>query len=382
MTKPSLFLKALPLLAIPLAGCGFENPYEDGEEGCKFQCSKNKGGDSNKTGKGERDHPRTTPTIPTDSTYWVNVITTNNIAGKLGSSSKAAEEFFNLISTSPLALSQGPTSITGLLGKIRTDFDSMASLANNGGALKEKESCLLEKFKTPLVADGATSSVIIDYGKCLPLNDLTQQTDSGAIAFTEFEAALQVSTNLGAGTLINGLDLPKVFPFNTALQSLTLGGVSEAEFYLGKAIQQTSVDIVNKKVKDAFRDWAFFSLGANPDKPFRVAFDSIQHRLTLNGDMFSLSATTVNPTSADSFSGEASQGDYIQIRFKDFAMTSETDGGTFAFNRDAILTGSYLVLVNGTLFELVGQNKKCELTATMRQVNQDPQPIGTVTVCH
>ncbi len=377
----NLCLKTLPLAVLALSACGFENPYENTDEGCKTQCSKNKG-KSDETKGEERNHPRDTATIPTDTAFWANVITSNDVAGKIGSSSKAAEELLNLISTSPLALSQGPTSITGLLGKIRVDFESMISLAASGRTLEEKESCLLDKFKSPVVAGNTGSSVVIDYGKCIPLNDLTEKTDTGAIAFTEFETALQVSTNLGAGALSTGLDLAKIFPFNTALQSLTLGGVSEAEFYLGKAILQTSVDIVNRKVKDAYRDWAFFSMGTSPEKPFRVAFDSLQHRLTLNGSVYSFSATTLNPTSADSFRGEASQGDAIRIQFKDFAMTSETDGGTFAFNRDALLTGSYLILVNGTLFELVGQNKKCELAATMQQTDQDPQAIGMVNICH
>jgi hypothetical protein len=329
-----------------LASCGMENPYAAKDKKCKYNCSNS----NQEPQDSPRNHPRTTESPSTETAFWLNTFNTTNAIPLINGTASSDAKFISLIKTNPLISSNSLISIGALLARFRSDLEAAKVLESGGGTQSEDvKACLKNAFSAPWIQGVGTN---IDFGKCIPLNNsmftANSKTDNGGvIAYTEYEKNVALKMRDTMPAITTALDLRNTPPFYS-LGSTSLTNDLSLSFYMSSIILQTAKEIQGNTLVGALREWSFASLGSSAENPFKIAYNSAQSQITLNGDVVFIEQTTLNPADDNSFSGQRSEGNFVQVSFQDFRLTGPQvqPNTNLGFSNSAILEGSYLVAVN------------------------------------
>jgi hypothetical protein len=340
-------MKSLVLVvsALAFSGCGIKNPYAAQEKKCKFNCSS-----SNKDVDSPRNHPRNTTQPSGNVSFWLDTFNSTNAVPLINGNEGSDAAFVSLIKTNPLVASKSLVSVGAILSHFRSDLEYAKTIENGSSSQSDDvKTCLKNAFGTPWTQGSGT---VVNFGKCIPLNHSmftanNKTEDGGIIAYTEYEKAITVQSHSTLPTVATAFDLRNTPPFFLPGSTSLTDDVS-LSFHMSSIILQTAKEFQQKKLAGALREWSFAALGESAEQPFRIDYSASQSQLTLNGDAIFIQQTTLNPASDDSFQGQRSEGNFIQVSFEDFRLTGPQvlPDTNLGFSNSAILTGSYLVAVN------------------------------------
>ena len=273
--------------------------------------------------------------------------------------------------------------------------------------------CLQEVFGSAFEQSGSSSSVQIDYGRCVDLIALQDRLNSnrnvsrdGLLKVIELGSALQLKLN-GSIPLANNsdalhsaqtaFDLPQIFPFKAVRGGETSSPNSDFDFSFhlmrgsvqGVAIERASSPAILKK------SWGLLLAGLNQEEPLKLKWSPASGELKVVGSLATLSASFQRPTTQTQWDSFGYSREFI---FADFTLTeSELSlGPTLGWSEQTAMSGSYYLRLNGDLvgtggsgsqlFRMQGLGRPCLLNVGLvTGFNGDTpqeQPLGQISICN
>ncbi len=389
MKKKSVLLAAVFCTVFYTVGCGLKNPYSEHDKKCKFNCDNSNANNNN--ADTPRNHPRTTATQPTNSTYWLNIFSSSNVVPIIDGTPASDASFMTIIKTNPFTATKSFAGVGTILSRFRADID-FAKQMNSGTVANTPEdvrTCITNAFNAPWVPNDGTT---VDFGKCIPLNhemftSNAQTSDGGILAYTEYEKTISFKSKLDFPQLATAFDLRNIIPFSTSSTGTPNNtNATNLEFNLSSLIVQTSKEILQKKIVGAVREWSFTSVGENSENPFKVEYNPTLQQVKLNGDIFFLQQSAYNPPPDNVFTGQKVEGNMIQITFQDFTITGSDvyPDAQLGYKNTASLGGSYLIAVNYApkkanyrdhFIQVSGKNAPCKVDGFIVMIDENGNPI-------
>lgn len=380
-------LTGTALLSLGLIGCGLTDVYKDKQKRCKINC---KAEDS--------DAQKNIEPFNFDLEYWNKTTPRSKL--------DPGTEVTALLRSNPFKL---------LANALKTAAEDTADAkkTTTSETPTPQSECLQEVFGTSVSQTGESSSVQIDYGRCVDLAALQERLNSnrnasrdGLLKVIEMGSALKLTVN-GSIPLTNNtdalhsaqtaFDLPQIFPFKSLRggETSSPNSVFEFSFHLmrgsvqGVAIERTSSPAVLKK------SWGLLLAGLNSDEPLKVTWSPSNGELKLVGSLATLSASFQRPTTQTQWDSFGYSREFI---FADFTL-SESElslGPTLGWSEQSSLNGSYYLRLNGDLvgtggsgsqlFRMQGLGRPCLLnvglvTGFNGEVPQE-EPLGQISICN
>lgn len=395
--KPSTYVFGLPrtrfvccsgllTLTAMLSGCGLTDVYKDKEKRCKINCASDDG----------NGQPTPEP-FNFSLDYWNKTTPRSKL--------DPGTEVTALLQSNPFKL---------LSNALKTAAEDTADAKKTVSAESPtaQSDCLQSVFGTPFTHAGDTSSIQLDYGKCVDLKALQDRLNAnrntsrdGVLKVIELGSALQLKLT-GGIPLLDGadalhsadtaFDMPSIFPFKTVRGGETNDPNGSYEFALrmlrgsvqGVAVEKTSSATVLKK------SWGLLLAGLSDEEPLKLQWSPASGQLKLVGSLATLSASFQRPTTQTQWDSFGYSREFI---FADFTLT-ETElkmGPTLGWSEQTNMSGSYYLRLNGDLigtggagsqlFRMQGMGRPCLLqVGLVTGFNANvpvEEPLGQISIC-
>lgn len=395
--KPSAYVFGLPrtrfvccsgllTLTAMLSGCGLTDVYKDKEKRCKINCASDDG-----------NGQPTPESFNFDLDYWNKTTPRSKL--------DPGTEVTALLQSNPFKL---------LSNALKTAAEDTADAKKTVSAESPtaQSDCLQSVFGTPFTHAGDTSSIQLDYGKCVDLKALQDRLNAnrntsrdGVLKVIELGSALQLKLT-GGIPLLDGadalhsadtaFDMPSIFPFKTVRGGETNDPNGSYEFALrmlrgsvqGVAVEKASSATVLKK------SWGLLLAGLSDEEPLKLQWSPASGQLKLVGSLATLSASFQRPTTQTQWDSFGYSREFI---FADFTLT-ETElkmGPTLGWSEQTNMSGSYYLRLNGDLigtggagsqlFRMQGMGRPCLLqVGLVTGFNANvpvEEPLGQISIC-
>lgn len=376
----------LALTGVGTNGCGLTDVYKDKQKRCKLNCPSE-----------DSDAQKNHEPFNFDLAYWNQTTPRSKL--------DPGTEVTALLRSNPFKL------IANAL-KTAAEDTADAKKTTSSETQSPQSECLQEVFGTAFNNVGNSSSIKIDYGKCVDLKALQERLNAnrntsrdGQLKVIELGSALQLKLN-GNMPLADGsdalhaaqtaFDLAQVFPFKVLRGGETSAPNSSYDFSFhllrgsvqGVAIERTSSPTVLKK------SWGLLLAGLNEEEPLKLQWSPGSGQLKIVGSLATLSASFQRPTTQTQWDSFGYSREFI---FADFTLT-ETElrmGPTLGWSEQTSLSGSYYLRLNGDLigtggsgsqlFRMQGLDRPCLLNVGLvtgfNGETPQEQPLGQISIC-
>jgi hypothetical protein len=374
-------------LCVGLSGCGLSDLYKDKEKRCKLNCTTE-----------DSDSKKSVEPFNFDLEYWNKTTPRSKL--------DPGTEVTALLRSNPFKL---------LANALKTAAEDTADAkkTTSSATPTPQAECLQEVFGSAFEQSGSSSSVQIDYGRCVDLIALQDRLNSnrnvsrdGLLKVIELGSALQLKLN-GSIPLANNsdalhsaqtaFDLPQIFPFKAVRGGETSSPNSDFDFSFhlmrgsvqGVAIERASSPAILKK------SWGLLLAGLNQEEPLKLKWSPASGELKVVGSLATLSASFQRPTTQTQWDSFGYSREFI---FADFTLTeSELSlGPTLGWSEQTAMSGSYYLRLNGDLvgtggsgsqlFRMQGLGRPCLLNVGLvTGFNGDTpqeQPLGQISICN